>query len=262
MQNNMILTSVYQQFASLLFDPRRLVNNLRGLPYYVSNMIRYAGTNQEDGFPLRARDLLCGTADRFSSAGGTVGHYFWQDLWAARHLHQRGIRDHVDIGSRLDGFVAHILPFCRVTYVDIRPLSNSIEGLTFRQGSLLSLPFPDASIDSLSCLHVIEHVGLGRYGDPVEPQGYRRAAAELSRVLAAGGQLLIGTPVGRQRLCFDSHRIFDPQTIRAAFPTLHLAQFSLIDDVGHTVHTHASFEQARACNYGCGLFVFAQHPGQ
>ena len=136
---------------------------------------------------------------------------------------------------------AHILPFCRVTYVDIRPLSNSVEGLTFRQGSLLSLPFPAASIDSLSCLHVLEHVGLWRDGDPVEPQAYRRAAAELSRVLAPGGQLLMGTPVGRQRLCFDSHRIFDPQTIRDAFPTLHLAQFSLIDDVGHTVHTHASF---------------------
>jgi len=108
----------------------------------------------------------------------------------------------------------------------------------------------------LSCLHVIEHIGLGRYGDPIDPDGHLKAAAELSRVLRSGGQLLLGTPVGRERLCFDAHRIFDPATIVAMLKPLVLLTFALIDDGGTTIQREASFEQARRCTYGCGLFLF------
>jgi SAM-dependent methyltransferase len=118
------------------------------------------------------------------------------------------------------------------------------------------MPFDDDSVPSLSSLHVIEHIGLGRYGDTVDPNGYLKAAAELCRVLAPGGRLLLGTPVGRERVCFDAHRVFDPETIVQAFEELVLAEFLLIDDAGRGVIAGASFEQARRCEYGCGLFVF------
>jgi len=156
----------------------------------------------------------------------------------------------------VDGFVAHLLPFCEVTYVDLRPLPVEVPGLRVKQGSLLALPFEDASIPSLSCLHVLEHLGLGRYGDPVDPQGFLRGASELARVLAPGGHLLLGTPVGRERLCFDAHRVFDPATIVSAFADLALTEFSLITDTGDMIHADASFDDARTCTYGCGLFVF------
>lgn len=118
------------------------------------------------------------------------------------------------------------------------------------------MPFEDNSVISLSSLHVIEHIGLGRYGDSVNPEGWLLATKELSRVLAPGGRLLVSTPVGRERLCFDAHRIFDPETILKAFDQLTLKEFSLIDDQGQGIITNATINQARKCNYGCGLFVF------
>ena len=111
---------------------------------------------------------------------------------------------------------------------------------------------------SLSCLHVIEHLGLGRYGDPVDPEAFRLGAAELCRVPTPGGHLLLGTPVGRERLCFDAHRVFDPATIVSAFADLTLAEFNLITDAGDIIQANASFDDARACTYGCGLFVFTR----
>lgn len=163
---------------------------------------------------------------------------------------------HVDVGSRLDGFVAHLLTFRELEYVDIRPLDNPPPGLQVLQGSIQEMPFPDNSIASLSCLHVIEHIGLGRYGDWVDPDGHLKAARELARVLQPGGRLYLGTPVGRERLCFDAHRIFHPATVQEMFPNLPLTEFSLIDDHGTKIIENATFEQAASCRYGCGLFIF------
>lgn len=249
------LRFVYSQFRSFFLDPRQIAQKWRALPYYMMNGLKYRRLNKSRAFKIRLRDVLYCTADRFANAGTASGHYFWQDLWAARLLYANDARQHVDVASRLDGFVAHILSFCRVVYVDLRPLPNEVEGLEFRQGSLLSLPFSDNSVSSLSCLHVLEHIGLGRYGDLVDPEGCRKAAKELVRVLAPNGILLLGTPVGRERLCFDAHRIFDPQTVLECFAPLKLDQFSLVDDSGNGILANASFEQARRCEYGCGLFA-------
>lgn len=246
----------YLVFCSLLFDPILLLNKWRGMPYFLANVIRYKRCRKSARFPLRARDFLYSSSDRFAGAGSARGHYFHQDLWAARFLFDRGVKDHVDVGSRVDGFIAHVLPFCKVSYVDIRPLCVEIDGLEFRQGSIVNMPFEDDSVLSLSCLHVIEHIGLGRYGDPIDPEGHLKSASELTRVLKPGGHLLLGTPVGRERLCFDGHRIFDPRTIVDAFCELTLNAFSLIDDTGNGIIEDASFDLARECEYGCGLFVF------
>jgi len=177
-------------------------------------------------------------------------------MWAARVLLERGVTQHVDVGSRLDGFITHALLFCDIKYVDIRPLGMKVERLTCVTGSIVDLSFEDNSIDSLSSLHVIEHVGLGRYGDEVNPDGYLQAAAELKRVLAPGGFLLVAVPVGRERVCFDAHRIFDPDTVVNMFSPLTLSSFSYIDDRCDSIHENGSMDEARKCNYGCGLFVF------
>jgi SAM-dependent methyltransferase len=92
----------------------------------------------------------------------------------------------------------------RVAFLDVRPLDADIEDLEPIAGSVLELPFADRSLPSVSCLHVAEHIGLGRYGDPLDPAGTRKAIAELQRVTAPGGQLLFSLPVGRQRLCFNA----------------------------------------------------------
>jgi len=221
----------------------------------VRNLVRYHRLNKDEVFRLLWSEILYSSGDRFQGAGSTRGHYFWQDLWAARYLYERRVTNHVDVGSRLDGFVAHVLPFCKVRYVDLRTLENRIEGLEWIQSSVPTMPFHENSVPSLACLHVIEHIGVGRYGDTVEPEGYLKAAKELTRILAPGGILLVGTPVGRERLYFDAHRIFDPQTVVYSFDGLRLMDFSLIDDKGKGGLTNASFERARSCNYSCGLFV-------
>jgi SAM-dependent methyltransferase len=247
---------LYHAARALLLGRQPTMGRWRGLRHFVRNGRRYRELNREPSFELKREHLHYRSFDRFDSAGPLPTHYFHQDLWAARQVFGAGVRDHVDVGSRLDGFVAHVLPFCRVRYVDIRPLDADIPGFEFQQGSIIEMPFADGSVPSLSSLHVIEHIGLGRYGDPVQPDGYRAAARELTRVLAPGGLLLLGTPVGRERLCFDAHRVFDPQTIVDAFGGLRLDRFSLIDDRGNGVIENPRFEEARRCSYGCGLFLF------
>jgi SAM-dependent methyltransferase len=246
----------YALLGMFLFDPLEVVNKWRALGFYARNARQYRGANRRRSFDIHWRDLWYRSYDRFAEAGSVTFHYFFQDLWAASRLHEQGVRRHVDVGSRLDGFVAHVLPFCDVWYVDVRPLGVPIPRLSFTQALVTALPFRTDSLPSLSCLHVLEHVGLGRYGDPIDPEGHVRAAAELARVLAPGGTLLFGTPVGRERVCFDAHRIFDPETVVGLFAGLRLVEFSLIDDKGRWITAGASFAAAQACDYGCGLFRF------
>lgn len=243
-------------FDPLLFDPLPVVRKWECLPLFVKNLIIYKRLNRNRSFDFRVGDVIYRSYDRCASAAVLPVHYFYQDIWAARY--ESGVKDHVDVGSRLDGFVAHTLSFCRVQYVDIRPLDVEWKGFEYRRGSITELPFDDDSVPSLSCLHVIEHIGLGRYGDPVEPDGHVRAARELTRVLQPGGRLLLGTPVGRERLCCDAHRVFDPGTIVDIFRLLKLTEFLLIDDSGRGMIHDAPFGEARRCEYGCGLFAFTK----
>jgi hypothetical protein len=249
------LKKIHQNLVMLGIDPITIMRRWQGVPYFMKNLCRYRTMQKGNRFPAKVKDFYYASFDRFKSAGAANGHYFWQDLWAARYLYNNGIKEHVDVGSRIDGFVSHILTFCDVTYVDVRPFNQPITNLTFVQASILEMPFEFESIHSLSCLHVIEHIGLGRYGGPIDPDGHLKAGEELTRVLSGEGTLLLGTPVGKECLCFDAHRIFDPQTIVEIFSPLSLESFSLVNDRG-VLEEKASFEKARRCDYGCGLFIF------
>jgi SAM-dependent methyltransferase len=143
----------------------------------------------------------------------------------------------------------------QVIFLDYRPLVSQLTGLACLAGDILALPFADGSVHSLSCLHVIEHIGLGRYGDPLDPHGTRKAARELSRVLAPGGNLFLATPVGRPRVCFNAHRIHTPETIREYFSDLELLEFSGVDDEGRFVE-RVDLAALRNNNYACGLYWF------
>ena len=183
-------------------------------------------------------------------------HYFYQAAWASRRIIQTAPTRHFDIGSQLDliGILSASIP---IIFLDIRPLIVSLSNVQSLAGSILNLPFLDNSISSLSCLHVIEHIGLGRYGDPFDPMGTRKAAQELVRVLKPGGSLFLSLPIGRERLCFNAHRIHSPQTALDYFADLHLKEFSCEDD-GKLLENVDPYHFEKS-NYACGLFWFIKN---
>ncbi len=183
-------------------------------------------------------------------------HYFYQDIWAFRKILENGAREHVDVGSKVD-YVGFLSAITRVTFIDIRPLAADLDNFASRKGSILAMPYADGTVPSLSCLHVAEHIGLGRYGDPLDPLGTVKACGELRRVLAPGGNLYFGLPVGRPRVCFNAHRIHSPAQILGYFEGLTLEEFSLVDDAGRFVR-NADMDRGRHAKYGCGLFHFSK----
>lgn len=201
--------------------------------------------------PLRWRDTYPQLGDRVASSPFDP-HYTHQDTWAAQRIAEHAPARHVDVGSRVD-FVCFLTAITKVAFVDIRPLEVDIEGLETIEGSLLALPFADRSLESLSCLHVAEHVGLGRYGDPLDPNGTRKAIEELQRVLAPGGRLLFSTPVGRPRVCFNAHRIHDPVELLGLFDELELEEFAGVDDDGR-FRRHRDPAELRDSAYACGMY--------
>ena len=181
-------------------------------------------------------------------------HYFYQGAWLARRVIATKVAKHVDIGSSVLT-ISVLSAQVETVFVDYRPLKIELPGLTSIAGNILDLPFPDDSIDSLSCLHVIEHIGLGRYGDPIDPSGSIKAALELKRIVSRGGNLFLSVPIGRERVCFNAHRVHSAMTVLTLFPELTLLEFSFVDDEG-LYHEHESVEAAIGLEYGCGLFHF------
>jgi hypothetical protein len=254
----MNLKNLYRLFSNFLIDPIALFNKWRSLPYFIKNLVTYNRLNRNPNLKVKFNSLYFTADDRFKESGAVFNHYFFQDSWAARQIYNEKITKHIDIGSRLDGFVSNILTFCEVEYLDIRKLAIQLEGLTFREGTIVKLPYETDSIKSLSCLHVLEHIGLGRYGDPIDPEGYIKAAKELIRVLAKGGKLYFATPIGIERLFFDAHRVFSYATIKNIFNELTIIEFSVIPDKANMIIKNAASEECANYRYGCGLFIFTK----
>jgi hypothetical protein len=235
-------------------DTGRMQRVIRDMPRFVGEARAYARARRDDKFPLRFGSIHPILDERSQEAGTARGAYFHQDLWAARKIYEARPARHVDVGSRVDGFVAHVLVFMPVEVIDIRPLKSEVRGLTFTQADAMKLDqYETSSLPSLSSLHAVEHFGLGRYGDPIDPDGWRAAIAALQRILAPGGRLYFSVPIGRERVIFNAERVFSPRTILAAFRELRLVSFSAVDERGRLVEDAdpARFED---CGDSCGLF--------
>jgi hypothetical protein len=247
-----------RQISITGFDPWVLCRNLKGLPAYISDWRRYSQLRPSQAFRLRIRDAFPILTDRGASAGLASGHYFHQDLWAAKKIVQKHPKEHIDIGSRIDGFVAHLLPSMPVTIIDIRPLVSNIENLTVIQDDATALSkLATNSVGSISSLHVAEHFGLGRYSDEIDPEACFKFIQSLQRVLAPTGRLYFSVPVGRERVAFNAHRIFAPATIIGQFSDLHLVSFSLVGDDGELYENIDPFKIPPS-SFACGLFEFTK----
>jgi hypothetical protein len=181
-------------------------------------------------------------------------HYQYQPLWALKKISAIHPAKHIDVGSQLN-FGLTLSLNTPVEFIDLRKLNINWPNYTMKAGSILDLPYETNSIDSLSCMHVIEHIGLGRYGDPLNPNGSIEAAKELSRVVKSGGNFFLTTPVGKAKVAFNSHRIHTTKDILNMFNTFKLISFDVINDEGNYVENvyPSVYDTSR---YACGLFHF------
>jgi Caenorhabditis protein of unknown function, DUF268 len=187
-----------------------------------------------------------------TSTTAVESHYFYQSVWATRLIAHQRPRLHVDVGSD-HRWVGVLTSLTRVVFADIRPMAAHVPDLLPLSGNLVCLPFRTDSIESLSCLHVAEHIGLGRYGDLLNPAGTRDAVRELARVLARGGDLYFSLPVGRRRVEFNAHRVHTPTDVLDLFADLKLRSFSVEDDTGAFIEGANPTDYASAA-YACGMY--------
>ena len=259
----MVLRSLYIGIIRPpLVELGRSFRNLRPFIHFLRNISKF----ETAANGLAVQDFEFGQAnpcleDRRSAGGSAKGHYFHQDLLVAQKIFEAKPERHLDVGSRIDGFVAHLGAFMEIEVVDIRPVASTARNITFRQFDLMKDDLAElGTFDSVSCLHALEHFGLGRYGDEIDPDGWVKGLSALTKVTRSGGALYLAVPIGPQRIEFDAHRVFSVAFLRAKISEeFVVVNFYFVDDAGdhHSVNVDDLFNDDRNfdCWYGCGIFV-------
>lgn len=241
-------------------DPRRFFRSLRGIPAYFRDRSTF-----RRGYGGKMNLMPC-LHDRYAEGGTTKSEYFWQDLLVARAIYEANPIRHVDIGSRVDGFVAHVASFRECEVFDVRAITTRVPGVVFRQADLMnlaSLPIIEGIgyCDSLSCLHAIEHFGLGRYGDPINPTGCQSGITNMAKLLQPGGTYYLSTPIGEERVEFNANWVFDPRSIVQCAEVAGLALQRLIVITPENGPQESSIDANALADlalerYQLGLFIF------
>lgn len=258
------LKAVHHKIYPWGFDVRKFINTSKGLgslraerQEYERQRMNSADPNE---FPITNSYPII--EDRFSAAGITSGHYFHQDLYVAREIFRRNPDRHVDVGSSIYGFVSHVASFREIEVIDVRRIDDQVDGIKFHQQDFMSVtPALVESTDSISCLHALEHFGLGRYGDPIDYKGWEKGIESLSLMLKDEGVLYLSVPTGKiQRVEFNAHRVFSVPFLRSKFESkFDLEGFAFVTDDGklHTDYDPNSIEAESSFNasYGCSIWV-------
>ena len=198
--------------------------------------------------------------DRSQESGTASGHYFHQDLLIAGKIFKNNPVKHIDIGSRVDGFVAHVASFREIEVFDIRNLTIQIDNIIFKKVDMMDSHLVLADYcDSISCLHALEHFGLGRYGDKTDYQGHLKGWQNIYKVLKKNGKFYFSVPIGKQRIEFNAHRVFSLDYLLRMMKDLYrIDSFHYVNDAGNLVKnaelSKESIEKNFSCHYGCGIF--------
>jgi SAM-dependent methyltransferase len=249
-------------FESFGVQLLRTKSAIQGVPFVVKDYFQIKKQNKLARKQWKLGFTMPCFHDKYDFGGVASGDYFHQDLLVAQKIFKAQPRIHADVGSRIDGFVAHVAAFRTIEVFDIRPLNAHPKNIVFKQADFMELPdHLREYCDSLSCLHALEHFGLGRYGDPIDVDGYRKGFENLCKMLKPNGTLYFSVPIGVERIEFNAHRVFSIETILAlANGRLGLIDFSYVDDRGDLHESPLLDEEAVAnsfnLHYGCGIFEF------
>lgn len=186
--------------------------------------------------------------------------YIYHTSWAFKTVLKIKPEIHTDISSSLY-FIGMLSVIQKTNFFDYRPAPLVLDNLKCGFADLTNLPFDSDSIESLSCMHVIEHIGLGRYGDTLDYNGDIKAISELKRVVKKGGNLLFVVPIGNiPKIIFNLHRIYTHEQIISYFEDFDLKEFNLIpeDEKDGGIVINPGKELLNRQNYACGCYLFTK----
>lgn len=182
-----------------------------------------------------------------TEAGLASGGYFYQDIMVANHVLQQQPQRHITVGANITGFVGHVATFMPITVCDVRPLTEIAHpNIEFVQQDFGARDFDPTGLtaDSVSCLSCLHHVGLGRYGDPINPRGPFAALDNLAQMVSPGGYLYLGTVVGStSHVIFNLGRVFTIDEILEHLSNFDLVRFDYYQPVGNVISQNLSREQ-------------------
>jgi SAM-dependent methyltransferase len=238
---------------------------VRGVPSFLRDYRKIRRQAEQSGMVFPFGNFYPCIEDKYEKSGTASGHYFHQDLLIASKIHINKPVKHVDIGSRIDGFVAHVASFREIEVFDIRELTAVIANINFRRLDITDKDFvlSDYS-DSVSCLHALEHFGLGRYGDNVDYNGHLLGWENIYKMLKKGGKCYFSVPIGKQRIEFNAHRVFSLEYLVNVMigSRYRIDSFSYVDDKGDLVKdallNERSVKNSFSLNYGCGIFELSK----
>ena len=210
----------------------------------------------DDRFTVDEKDFLRCLDDNTEFTGFDA-HYIYHPAWAARVVKKINPKYHIDISSTLH-FCSILSAFIDVKFYDYRPAKLNLNNLTSEKIDLTDIFFDDNSVECISCMHTIEHIGLGRYGDPINPQGDIKAINELKRITKSGGNLLLVFPVGKPKIMFNAHRIYSFEMVTELMEGFTLKEFSMVYDNQEFIE-NANPEDVKNQKYACGCFWFIKN---
>jgi len=242
--------------AQLGFNPRTFFRAIKGLPRYLADLRRFRSLYKG---PVTFTPCL---HDWYEEGGAGKDEYFLQDLMVARMIFEANPEKHVDVGSRVDGFVAHVASFRQIEVFDVRPITAQIPGVEFIRADLMNpVEKKKGWCDSLSCLHALEHFGLGRYGDPIDPRGFEHGLANMSDLLRKDGVFYLSVPIGVERVEFNANHVFDPRVVirLAAENRLEVTGLTIVSQNGRveaSTLADEALDDLSGQPYNLGIFLF------
>lgn len=232
------------------------------LPWFLKNIYLFIQLKKQQKKIEFSWKIFPIFTDRFESSGYLKGHYFHQDLMIAQKIFENKPANHLDIGSSIYGFVSHVASFRLIEVVDIRDNTSQTENIKFKKLDIMNFePEKIQKYDSISCLHVVEHFGLGRYNDKINYNGHIVGLKNIAKINSENGFFYLSTPIGKATIYFNAHRVFNVNYIlKIIEPYYKLLEFHFVDDNGILwKNQNAVTFNSELLDYGCGIFILRRN---